>query len=276
MNNSYQVFATIASVIKEYSNSTVIDGDTSISDISVSFGQNASRKRRSFDGFQTTTANIIATQLEQQIRNINLEIQTERSRLIQSGLKAIENQLGILENVGRVVRFGTQQLTSQSISEFQRFFTTLSQNASTCFNENPFPYQELINQAFQSALTCVENKYNEALNVTQKSQQNIENAYTGVTDAERSINDCNTRFGGRTGMTILQVAQISCLGKTLLTIRRDTIMLPIEIGKRIAEIRSFFGTIESDIIDCAAVIAEDVTQLAVDASQKLGDCLLTQ
>lgn len=171
--------------------------------------------------------------------------------------------------------------------------TILSYDIRNCYQNNKFSFSDAINTAKAQATQCLVDKFNQAQSIVQNGRGNIENAFSNLANVGQILSECGqltSLYPSAAGVA----AKGACLNKVfsilfyvkngsfmainiyfqaILSIRADTILWPINIAKRIIEIKESIATIQTDMAKCGLNVIEAIYVQSTNAGQAIANCI---
>lgn len=226
----------------------------------------------------TLGSNLAGTNIEIFIRSEAKRFDNTRNQLIKTGIEQINDLLKNSQENIRIIQNGIKLQAKQDGIKFQKLSKSFfniggdddedseensdydDDDVEECYDEFEYSFIDAINTALDTALSCSDDEIDDGIKYAKKASENLENSTNYNLNNE--ITEC-TKSNSR----------ISCFTRILVRLQGDAISIPVQIAKRIAESRLFFGVIQTNVFQCAIDIAEDIAEEALEANQNIADCI---
>lgn len=191
-------------------------------------------------------------------------------------ISQIQGSLGNLQNISQVYVSGINQLADNGIQTINNSLNNLSEDVRKCVNESGVTPFTTIDVARNESIKCVLDKIQEAVDIAEKSVQNIKNTFQGAQNVTSAIQECGqySMNVSTTAAPIFEAAKVSCYGAALLSVNSDAFVLPIEIAQRAAEADSFIQSFRGYALKCTAKVGQKVAQQIFETGRITAKCLI--
>ena len=198
----------------------------------------------------------IAT-LQNAFENFQRKINETLSRGIGNVLNSIERMNSTAQSTFSKI----QNLTAQSIANFDEKINEFNGTVRKCIEENVAGYHQIIPIAANKTIDCINNKVQSGVEIIEEGRNDIANAVTGASDLSSALQKCSSNY------------QFGCYISALVNIRSDTVLLPLQLSKRFAEMEGYIGKTSSEIARCGIVFVETIAAQSINVTQTISNCV---
>jgi hypothetical protein len=210
--------------------------------------------------------NSIPNALQRTFQNAFDRFNNAVNSTITQGLTRIELSLERLNDTAFTVINMTKVLADEGIRDIQSNINKYNETIRECVGSNISEYEKVIPAARDTAIDCVNNKVNDGVAIYNRTRNDINDAIDGARNLSTSINDCSSQG--------FNIAVVGCYTSSLLNIRRETILLPINMARRFSETDEYISSLRSEVVNCSSLVAEAVAEQSLNATRTIANCLL--
>lgn len=186
------------------------------------------------------------------------------------GTEKIENSFGLLNQSALSAFESVENLTTTSIQDIDNHIARYNETVRSCVVSNASRYQEIIPIARDGAENCVHEKLNGGKSILEQGWIDIQNAIDGGRNLSETVQTCSqpdVQNGFNLGI-------VGCFISAVFNIRRETILLPIQMTRRFAEIDEFISSTRADVVNCFAALTEVIAEQSLNVTQTIANCLI--
>lgn len=188
----------------------------------------------------------------------------------EKGKEKIESSFGLLNTSALSAIGSIENLTATSIQDIDDHIAKYNETVRSCVVSNASRYQEIMPIARDGAENCVHDKLNGGKAILEQGWVDIQNAMEGGRNLSETIQSCsqtNVQSGFNLGI-------VGCYISAVFNIRSETILLPIQMTRRFAEMDEYISSARADIVNCFAIITESIAEQSLNVTQTIANCLI--
>lgn len=184
---SFPSFPSLPNLIPTQSNPFV----TFLQQLLSSFTSNPFQAFRQLDAnsFSSAPQSIIRA-LEAAFENFQKVVNETLSR----GIEYVEKSVAQLNATAQSTISNIRNITAQSVSRLDQEIKKYNETIQSCVRDRASAYREIIPEAFNQSLACVNYKVQNGVEIIQEGRDDIAAAVAGASDLSSSLNECSSNY----------------------------------------------------------------------------------
>lgn len=182
------------------------------------------------------------------------------------GLSRIQNSSQRLNETALSTIAAVENIATTGIEDIERRIQQYNETVRDCIRDNATQYQAIISAARDEAVACVSNKSSSAIEIIEKGRNDIVGAISGAQNLSATIENCssqNYNFG-----------VFSCFLSAIFNIQSQTVLLPIQMVKRVAEMEQFAVATAVDVGKCESFMSATFAEQSLNVTRTIAQCLV--
>lgn len=185
---------------------------------------------------------------------------------LSQGLASIEKAFHGLNKTALSINLLGETVVSQTIQDIENRINRYNETVRTCIHEHISKYEEILPEARDGSIECVQNRFSQGYEIIEKGRNDIAAAISGAQNLSTTINQCSTDS--------FNFNVVNCYTNALFHIRSETIFLPLQMTKRFGEMVQFVTSTRAGIANCYITVGETAAEQSLNATQTIATCLL--
>lgn len=214
--------------------------------------------------------NSIPLVIRSMVRSAFEQFETAVNASFAKGEERIGSSFGLLNQSASSAIESSENLTKTSIQDIESHIAKYNETVRSCVIGNASRYQDIIPIARDGTENCVHDKVNGGKTILEKGRVDIQNAIDGGKNLSSTIQSCSqpdVQAGFNLGI-------VGCYISAVFNIRSETILLPIQMTRRFAEIDEYISSARADIVNCFAILTETIAEQSLNVTQTIANCLI--
>ena len=180
---------------------------------------------------------------------------------LSKGVESVQNSIERLNSTAQLTFNRIQNLTAQSIANLDEKINMYNGTIRKCIEDNVSGYNQIISTAANQTIHCVSYKVQKGVEIIEQGRNDIANAVEGATNLSSALQKCSTNY------------TFGCYISTIVNIRNDTVLLPLQLSKRFADIEAYIGKTTADVVDCGIIIVQIIAAQSINVTQTITQCV---
>lgn len=186
------------------------------------------------------------------------------------GVSRVQDSFAQLNETASSIITMVESVTTKSIEDIENNISQLNATVQRCVRANVSQYEDILTAARDESETCINNKVEGGEAIIEEGQSNMIATINGAQNLSATIQQCSAPdikdhfFFGVVG----------CYTSAIINIRRETILLPLQMTKRFGEIDSYISSTRAEVIRCTTSVVETIAEQSLGVSGTIATCLL--
>lgn len=186
------------------------------------------------------------------------------------GVSRVQDSFARLNETASSIITMVESVTTKSIEDIENNINQLNATVQRCVRANVSQFEDILTAAREESETCINDKVEGGEAIIEEGQANIIAAIYGARNLSATIQQCSAPdikdhfFFGAVG----------CYTSAIVNIRRDTLLLPLQMTKRFGEIDAYISSTRAEVIRCTTSVVETIAEQSLGVSGTIATCLL--